>query len=356
MEGLSNIPQIGPKPKKNTMQYLINCFLISVLISITFVWTHSFAQESGAIFGKVVDSATGEELIGANIFLDGTTIGAATDIEGNFKVSTVPAGTYTLIASMIGYSKFIVTELEIKPGEQKNLNLTLVSEAYETKEVIVTARMILDNDAALLKNRQKSVSVSDAIGSDILKQTGSFDAGDAMKKVVGTSVVDGKYVFVRGLGDRYSSTQLNGAELPSSDPNKKSFQLDLIPTNLLDNIITLKTFTPDKPGNFSGGIVDIGTKSFPEKFTFKLSGATSYSTQATGNANYLTYPGGSTDWLGIDDGTRVVPEYLTNPNLVIPSEVSARFDPEKASVLNDASKSFNSFMDVSAVYKGIPLV
>ena len=121
--------------------------------------------------------------------------------------------------------------------------------------------------------------------------------------------------------------------------------MDLIPTNLLDNIVTFKTFTPDKPGNFSGGIVDIGTKSFPERFTLKISGGTSYNTQATGNANFLTYPGGNTDWLGIDDGTRDIPAYLTDPNLVIPSEVAARFDPEKAAILNDASKSFNSFMN-----------
>jgi TonB-dependent receptor len=304
-----------------------------------------YAQENGSLFGKIVDSSNGEELIGANIFLEGTTIGAASDIEGNFNINNIPPSTYTLIASMIGYSKITVTDLEIKPGEQKKLNLTLVSEAYETEEVVVTAKLILDNDAALLKNRQKSITVSDAIGYDLIKRSGSDDAGDALKKVVGTSVVDGKYVYVRGLGDRYSSTQLNGAELPSSDPDRKSFQMDLIPTNLLDNIVTVKTFTPDKPGNFSGGIVDIGTKSFPERFTLKISGGSSYNTQATGNSNFLTYPGGNTDWLGIDDGMRDIPEYLQNPNLVIPSEVAARFDPEKAKTLNDASKSFNPYMN-----------
>jgi hypothetical protein len=121
--------------------------------------------------------------------------------------------------------------------------------------------------------------------------------------------------------------------------------MDLIPTNLLDNIVTVKTFTPDKPGNFSGGIVDIGTKSFPERFTLKISGGSSYNTQATGNSNFLTYPGGNTDWLGIDDGMRDIPVYLQDPNLVIPSEVAARFDPEKAQTLNDASKSFNPYMN-----------
>lgn len=336
------IPERG-KHSRSQMKFL------SLLIMIMFLTIHSnvSAQNSGSIYGKIVDSATGEDLIGANILMEGTTIGAASDIEGNFKINNILPGTYSLIASMIGYSKFTVTELEIKPGEQKKLDLALVSEAYETEEVVISARLILDNDASLLKNRQKSITVSDAIGSDMIKQSGSDDAGDALKKVVGTSVVDGKYVFVRGLGDRYSSTQLNGAELPSSDPNRKSFQMDLIPTNLLDNIVTLKTFTPDKPGNFSGGIVDIGTKSFPEKFTLKVSGGTTYNSQSTGNANYLTYPGGNTDWLGVDDGTRSLPSIFENPNLVIPTTQEARFDDEKAATLNEVSKSFNNVMDVT---------
>jgi TonB-dependent receptor len=322
-------------------------FLFVFLLMTYGMMNPSFSQENGTLFGKIVDSSTGEELIGANIFLEGTTIGAASDIEGNFKINSVPPSTYTLIASMIGYSKITVTDLEIKPGEQKKLNLSLVSEAYETEEVVITAKLILDNDAALLKNRQKSITVSDAIGYDMIKKTGSDDVGDALKKVVGTSVVDGKYVYVRGLGDRYSSTQLNGAELPSSDPDRRSFQMDLIPTNLLDNIVTLKTFTPDKPGNFSGGIVDIGTKSFPERFTLKISGGTSYNTQATGNSNFLTYPGGNTDWLGIDDGTRDIPGYLLNPDLKIPSEPASRTNDVNAKILNDASKSFNSFMSTT---------
>ena len=119
MEGFLTIPHIEQKLSKQSRMKKNIQLLIFVLTIYSLATSSIYAQESGTIFGKVVDSATGEELIGANIFLDGTTIGAATDIEGNFKISTVPAGTYTLIASMIGYSKFTVTDLEIKPGEQK---------------------------------------------------------------------------------------------------------------------------------------------------------------------------------------------------------------------------------------------
>ncbi|HDZ59005.1 MAG TPA: TonB-dependent receptor, partial [Ignavibacteriales bacterium] len=303
-----------------------------------------YSQQNGILSGKIVDSETGEGLIGANILIKGTTIGTASDIGGNYLIRNISPGTYTLITSMIGYSKLTITDLELKPGSTIKLDIKLVPVAYETDEVVITARMILDNESALLKNRQKSIQVSDAISSEQILRTGSDNAGDAMKKVVGISVVDGKYIYVRGLGERYSSTQLNGTELPSSDPNRKSFQLDLIPTSLLDNIVTIKTFTPDKPGNFSGGIVDISTKSFPDKFTFRLSGGTSYNSQASYNNNFLTYNGGSTDWLGIDDGTRSIPGAFTNPDIKIPSIPAARFNDEKAALLNDVSKSFNSVM------------
>jgi len=111
---------------------------VLILMYLT-IMSSTFAQENASLFGKIVDSSTGEDLIGANILLEGTTIGIASDIEGNFKINNIPPGTYSLIASMIGYSKITVTELELKPGDQKNLDLALVSEAYETEEVVVTA-------------------------------------------------------------------------------------------------------------------------------------------------------------------------------------------------------------------------
>jgi TonB-dependent receptor len=332
---------INTKPKISMLKLLTTTFFI------LFLAVSNYAQENGSVYGKIVDANNGEELIGANILLQGTTLGAASDLEGNYSIKNIPEGSYTLVASMIGYSKVTITNVEITNSKSLKLDISLKSEAFETDEVLVTAKLLLDNEAGLLKNRQKSTTISDVISSEQISRSGSSDAGDALKKVVGSTVVDGKYVFVRGLGDRYSNTQLNGVELPSSDPNKKSFQLDLVPTNLLDNIITIKTFTPDKPGNFSGGIVDIGTKSYPERFTLKVSGTTNYNSQATRNSNYLTYTGGSKDWLGVDDGTRAVPDVLSDFNTVIPRTQEARFNQEKAEQLNEYSKSFSGIMNTT---------
>ena len=324
--------------------YLFRNVLKYLLLSLIII-TNLYSQQTGKISGKVVDAQNGEALIGANILVEGTILGAAADIDGNFIISSVPVGKHTVIFSMIGYAKSSVTNVEVKPGEVVKIEIALNSESFQTEEVVITAKALENNDAGLLIKRQKSLAVSDAISSEAISRSGSSDAAAAVKKVVGASVVDGKYVYIRGLGDRYSSTQLNGAELPSSDPNKKAFQLDLIPSNLLDNIVTIKTFTPDKPGNFSGGIVDIGTKTFPATFNMKVSASSSYNSQVDGHGSFLTYQGSDSDWLGYDDGARSIPSILENPNLEIPVPVQARFDNEKAAQLDQYSNAFNGIMD-----------
>jgi TonB-dependent receptor len=144
------------------------------------------------------------------------------------------------------------------------------------------------------------------------------------------------------LGDRYSNTQLNGAELPSADPDKKAFNMDMVPSKLLDNIVTKKTFTPDEPGSFSGGLVNIGTKAFPDGFYVEVSSSFVYNDQVSGNDNFLTYTGSSTDWRGFDDGQRAVPDMLHDPEVFIPSRVPASRDLDLGLLLDTQSKSFNT--------------
>jgi outer membrane receptor protein involved in Fe transport len=330
--------------QKKSMSIVKILKYVLMIVFLVIIQEQAFPQGKGLIIGKIIDSKTGEELIGANILLEGTNIGSSTDLNGNFEIKSVNSGTYTLIASMVGYSKLIVTEVDVKNNQSVKLDLTLTPEAIETDEVIVTARMLEDNEASLLKQRQKSNSISDAISSELISRSGSSNAADAMSKVTGASVVGGKYVFVRGLGERYSNTHLNGTELPSADPDKKSFNMDLFPSGVLENITTIKSFTPDKPGNFSGGIVDIATKSYPDKFTFKLSGSSSYNSATSLNENFLSYNGGGKDWLGMDDGSRNIPASVANPDVIIPSSSTARFNEEEAILLDEISKSFNSQM------------
>ncbi len=326
--------------------------IFKFLIVTLFAMNSIFAQGSGKLTGYVVDTELGEGLIGVNVFLDGTTLGAATDIDGRYFINNVPVGEYNLVFSMIGYTKKSVTNVKIENDQTTKIDITLSAETYETDEVVITAKAAENSEAGLLVKRQKSISVTDAVSAEQFSRTGSGDAAEAIKQVVGASVVDGKYVYVRGLGDRYSSTQLNGAELPSSDPSKKAFQLDLLPTNLLENITTIKTFTPDRPGNFSGGIVDVATKKFPEKFTFKMSLSSTYNTNSSMNDKFVTYTGGSKDWLGYDDGTRALPTSLSNGTISkndLPSstsEVRSDLNGVPAQSSSEIGKAFGNIMDV----------
>ncbi|MFA5667796.1 MAG: TonB-dependent receptor [Balneolaceae bacterium] len=327
-------------------------FKIYVVLLIAFVLsTAAIAQEKGSLAGTILDEVTGEPIIGASVYLEGTNLGAASAVDGSYLVKNIEPGSYNILVSYISYQKTRITSVDIKLGEVTTLSLLLVPETELLGEITVTAEAILNNEAGLLRQRQKSISFSDAISSERISKSGASDAAGVMKKVVGASVIGGKYIYIRGLGDRYSSSHLNGVELPSSDPDKKSFQFDMFPSNLLENIVTIKSFTPDKPGNFSGGLVDVNTKEFPEKRTLTYSFSSGYNTSTTGKIGYLA-ESNTSGLLAYDNGMRAIPkvvnDYRNNPNFVLPTPTSARFNADKASVLDKFSNAFNNQMAPSA--------
>ena len=316
---------------------------LKILTILLFAGQILFAQTTGKVSGKVVDAEFGEGVVGANVMIDGTTLGAAADIDGNYIINAVPPGEYSVTFSSIGYAKSKVTNVVVAAGEITKINIILKTESFETEEVVVTAKMLKNTEASLLAKRQKSISVSDAISAEQISRDGSGNAADAVKQVVGASVVDGKYVYVRGLGDRYTSSSLNGAELPSIDPYRRGGSIDVIPAGLIDNIQAVKSFTPDKPGDFSGGSVDISTKDFPEQFTFNFSAASEYNSELSFNANGLATPTSSTDWLGYDDGMRSIPA-IVNGILWEPNVGQAQRDNGLAQKINDVTHAFSNAM------------
>ncbi len=315
------------------------------ILTVTLIWSSGlFAQATGTLSGKIVDAETGDPLIGVNVLLVDTMIGAATDINGEYRVEKIPPGTYTLTATYIGYSKVSIQEIIIKPNKMEQINFSMGMQALQGEEVVVTAKAVKNTEAVLLKDRQKARAVSDAISAEVMSQSGSGNAAEAMKQVTGASVVDGKHVFVRGLGDRYTSTQLNGAEIPSADPYKRSGSVDLIPSNLIDNIVTVKSFTPDKPGNFSGGTVDIKTKDFPDVFSMSFSASTSYNSQATFNDNVLQVTNtGNYQWLGMDDGSMNVPSKVGDALLNLDA-IAAKKSADLAHAVDEKTRAFHHSM------------
>jgi hypothetical protein len=240
-------------------------------------------SDSGTVSGIVVEAGLGRPIAGVTVLVRGLTLATTTDVEGRYTLRGVPPGVQTLTFSKSGYTRGIVTEIRVAPGQISKVDVPLRPEYYEMEEFEVTAEELKEQEVELLSSRQRAAAISDAIGSDAFSRYGSSDAADIMAKVSGTAVVDGKFAVIRGLSDRYTSATLNGAEIPSADPYRKSVQLDLFPAGQIDRVVVSKTFTPDQPGSFTGGNINIVTKSFPEKPFFKFSLGTSYNTQASLN-------------------------------------------------------------------------
>ncbi len=287
--------------KTNLLTLLASIFLVFATFS------YSSAQSTkGTIRGTIKDAGNGEELIGATVVIVGTTTGSAADLDGKYSIS-VEEGTYDLQVSFVSYQSKTITGVEVKAGQVTVIDATLGEDTELLDAVVVEARAETASTTAVLAAQKNSGVVQDGLASEQIARSGDRDAAAAITRVTGVSVEGGKYVYVRGLGDRYSKTTLNGANLPSLDPNRNSVQMDLFPSNLIDNIIVSKTFSPDLSGEFAGGNVNIVTKDFPDKFTFQWNSSFGLNDQATFNNNFLSYEGGKTDYLGFDDGTREIP-------------------------------------------------
>lgn len=285
------------------------------------------AQESasGRIQGKIVDSETGEPLVAAEVYLSGTQVGALSDLDGNYRLLDVASGVHALRVSYLGYAVKEVTGVQVVAGETATVDVGMVPEALlvEGVTVEVTAEAERGSVAGALETQRNAPNVLDAISAEQIARAPDTDAADALKRVTGLSVVDNKYVYVRGLGDRYGSTLLNGTPLPSPEPDRKVVPLDIFPARLLENVLVAKTYSPDHPGDFAGGLVQINTKQFPKDFTMELGVASSLNSQTAGD-DFLTYAGGDLDFFGVDDGTRDLPSIIPDDRKVV---LGNRFDP-----------------------------
>ncbi|MCB1060221.1 MAG: outer membrane beta-barrel protein [Calditrichaeota bacterium] len=268
----------------------------------------------GSIQGLIVDAENGDAMIGVTVMLEGTSQGAATDLDGNFVIRNVAPGSYTVIANYIGYAKLTVTDVAVASGKASTLNLKLSPEALQAEEVVIEARRIDNTEASLLQIQRKAATVSNGVSAEQIKRSPDSDAADAVKRVTGITVVGDKYVFVRGMEERYNNTRLNGASLASPEPLKRVVPFDIIPAGLLNNIVVSKTFTPDLPGDFSGGSVQLTTKEFPDKLTLSISQSVSLNENTT-SKGFQTYKGSNTDWIGYDDGERKLPSEYDNSSL-----------------------------------------
>jgi len=263
-------------------------------------------EAAGVIAGTVFDAATGTPIPGVRVRVAGLAkFEATTDEQGQYQLE-LPPGEYVLQLEAPGYLPAQVAGVLVKPNEVTD-GTTLLSRAEAVTKVEVTGRLDeVSTVSKTLLERKQAGAVTDAISTDEISRLNASDAAEALARLAGVQVDDRGFVFVRGLGERYSTTRLNGSLVPSPDPERRVVALDLFPAGLVDQIRVVKSYTPDLPGEFSGGLVDIRTLQFPPQKFFRVSFSTGFNSRTTFR-NFLSYPGGAWDAFGFDDGTRDLP-------------------------------------------------
>ena len=315
----------------------IRNFLVSLVLALTNL--SLMAQEQGFLRGNITDGEFGGPMIGAAITLaDNPSRGTTSDFDGNFSLPLEP-GTYSIKISFVSYATMTFTDVVIKPGEVTILDAEMKSSVEQLQAVEIVATATRNSEAGMLMEMKNATNVVDGLSSQSFRKVGDSDLSGAIKRVTGVTVQGGKYVYVRGLGDRYTKTTLNGMSIPGLDPDVNAVQIDIFPTSVLENVAVYKTFTPDLYGDFTGGLVNVVTKSFPEQKQTQVSLGLEYVVGQTFNPDYITYDGGKTDFLAFDDGTRKLP---ISSSTEIPVEPS--LDPE----LEEITRSFNNTLDVKS--------
>lgn len=325
---------------------------IIIYISLLFIISAgTLSGQNGIIRGTVYDNSLGDPMMSVTVVVEGTGKGAMTDLDGKFNI-ILPAGTYTMKLSFVSYETMIINDIKVIAGQVTLLdNLRLKEATLGLSEVVVTANMTRNTEIAMLNMKMKSPNVVDGISALSFKKIGDSDAAASMKRITGVSVEGGKYIYIRGLGDRYTKTIVNGVDIPGLDPDRNTLQMDLFPTSVIDNIMVFKSFTAELPADFTGGVVDIATRDFPDQKKINLTLSAGYNPDFHFVSDYLTYKGGRYDWLGFDDGTRRIPATsnipffataISNPEGETGQryrEILSGFNPTMAAVKQ------NSFMD-----------
>lgn len=269
----------------------------------------AFSQDksTGVIQGKVIDSETGEGLPSAQIELVEQSKKILSDIEGIYNFDKLEKGTYTVKIVYPGFPSQVVNGIQVKSGEVTSIDVVMAPPTEDSiGEVVITAKRITDTDQGVVLVQKNAIGVSDVMSSQSIQRSTASNTSDVLKMVSGASIQDNKFAIIRGLNDRYNAAFLNGSPLPSSESDRKAFSFDMFPANMLENLTITKSATPDQPAEFAGGLIQINTKSIPEKNFFSFQVGTGINTITTFK-DRTSYKGGKMDWLGIDDGSRKIP-------------------------------------------------
>lgn len=313
----------------------MNKLILFTLTFLLFAFAGRIEAQDGTVRGTVIDDETGEPVYGVTVLVERISSGTTTDFDGKFDLK-LPEGSFDLRISYVSYAPVRIMDVEVVPREVTVLDhIRLTPSVVNMEEVVVTADVVRNSEEGLITIKRKSANLMDGISASGFKKTGDSDAGEALKRVTGISVEGGKYIYVRGLGDRYTKTLLNSVDIPSLDPDRNSLQVDIFPTNLIDNMIISKSAVSEMPADFTGGVVNIETKDFLEQPVLDVSFEMGYNPGDHFNNNFLTYDENTRNFPWFDSNKRKLPHLARNNN--IPTPISGA----RAEDVHEFVKSFN---------------
>lgn len=281
-------------------------------------------QLPGRIVGKILDDR-GEPLPSAGIKVVETGTVVQSGVDGSYTI-IIKSGVYTLETSYISFQTKRITEVSVKEGQATNLNITLNPATSALKQVTVTGSYKKESTASLYVQQKNAAALTDGISAEQIARTPDRHVGETLSRITGVSTTDGKRVVVRGIAERYNVATLNGSTLPSTDVQERNFEFDLIPTNMVDQVVVAKSITPDMPYGFAGGLVQITTKAIPTENFLSFSTGIGFNDRTQGK-DFLSYGRGKYDYFGFDDGTR-----NHYPKGIL--DVTSNFDPRRPDAQN----------------------
>jgi TonB-dependent receptor len=256
----------------------------------------------GTVSGVIRDE-NNTPLAGVSISVENKKKGTSTSVSGDFLLTLSP-GSYTIIISSVGFESQKINEIEVKSGKETTLSLVMKqSKKSKLSDVVVTSSAKKENAAGLLQMQKNNASMTDGISAEQINKTPDVNAAQTLKRVSGVTIQNDKFVTIRGMSDRYNNVMINGSQLPSTEPNRRNFSFDIIPNALIDNIVVNKTASPDLPGEFTGGVVQISSKDVPTKNFIQVAVGTGFNT-ASQNETFVSFKRDKNAYLGQVDANR----------------------------------------------------
>ena len=280
--------------------------VLLAILSINWIIALSQAPAPGTLAGLVLDKETKETIIGANVLVLGTDFGTSTDFDGFFSIQNMPAGKYTVQISYIGFENITISDVEIKPGERFNLDVVMSSGSVTLGEITVTEYKKTNTVSAVLLEVKQARQVVSGVSNQQIARSQDNNAAQAMARIPGVTIIDGRFVMIRGLSERYNNVMINNVIAPSTEVDKRTFSFDLISTGVLDRMLVYKSGAPEFPGDFAGGVIKLFTVEDVEDNFTRLSLGMGYRHNTTFEDHWQS-KGSSTDFLGFDNGFRRLP-------------------------------------------------